>query len=56
MKISREAKKRYPPDGRYHDGINNLICTCKQTCNNPCKGECGCKACKNAYQDFLSME
>lgn len=31
-------------------------CSCKQTAckRSPCKGQCGCKACHNDYQDFLS--
>jgi len=31
-------------------------CTCPPTCGSGCKGQCGCKACRDAYQDFLSME
>ena len=31
-------------------------CTCPQTCDSACKGECGCKVCHDAYQDFLSED
>ena len=31
-------------------------CTCKEDCPSDCKGQCGCKKCHDAYQDFLSGE
>jgi hypothetical protein len=36
--------------------LENNSCTCKPTCPSPCKGECGCKACHEAYMDFLASE
>jgi len=27
-------------------------CTCTNECTYDCKGECGCEACRQAYQDF----
>ncbi len=48
-----EGKRRWPPDGIY--GMTDpQPCTCKPECNDPRKGECGCQACDNAYQDWLS--
>jgi len=41
------------------DEITGELCTCPPdgvTCWKPCKGECGCKVCWNAYGDFLSCE
>lgn len=29
-------------------------CTCSPACPDACKGQCGCKACHDAYGDFLS--
>jgi len=52
MKPSKKGIKKYPPDG-YYEGVP---CTCKDKCLYNCKGECGCKACKALYQDFLSDE
>ncbi|HUW30296.1 MAG TPA: hypothetical protein VM223_01650 [Planctomycetota bacterium] len=31
-------------------------CTCTPECDSPCKGECGCRQCGQAWQDFLSLE
>ena len=31
-------------------------CTCLDSCKVDCHGECGCKVCHEAYQDFLSCE
>jgi len=33
-----------------------LVCTCTKDCPLNCKGECGCEKCRQAYQDFLSLE
>lgn len=33
-----------------------LNCTCTSNCNHPCKGNCGCKQCKQDWNDFLSLE
>lgn len=43
---------RYQPDGRY-DGI---ACTCKPTCEKECLGQCGCMACRAAYEDRWGMD
>jgi hypothetical protein len=52
-----EGRKRYEADGFYVvDADWRIACTCKPTCPADCKGECGCKACEAAYQDFLSQE
>lgn len=53
-----EGRRRYPfSDGYYHiDGFNPQPCTCVETCDDPCKGGCGCQACHDAYQDFLSND
>lgn len=32
------------------------VCTCKDTCSFNCKGECGCKACQEAYADYLTED
>lgn len=31
-------------------------CSCTQTCDRPCRGQCGCVRCANDYNDFLSVE
>lgn len=38
------------------NGYDGVPCTCPDSCDYACKGECGCKACHDAYQDFLSDE
>lgn len=30
-------------------------CVCPRSCDVPCRGDCGCGACEDAYQDFLSI-
>ena len=51
------GRAKYPPDGYYHATPGEMIpCTCEPSCLGGCKGECGCKACHAAYQDFLSFE
>lgn len=41
----------------WDDCENELVpCTCLKECHHICRGECGCKACRLAYQDFLSNE
>jgi hypothetical protein len=46
------TKERIP----YRDGDEVVPCTCRDDCPSDCKGECGCKACKLAYQDHLSAD
>lgn len=61
---TEEGKKRYPLfNGIYkgdffNDNENSFweVCTCKPECPDPCKGQCGCKACHTNYMDFLSLE
>lgn len=43
---------KHPPAGIYE----GYACTCRPSCDSPCKGECGCEACHAAYADFLSSE
>ena len=45
---------KYPPDGYYHETEEPCICT--PTCAPACKGECGCRACHDAYQDQQSVD
>lgn len=47
-----EGVQRYEPDGYYREGGEAVPCTCKPTCASACKGECGCRACQMAFQDF----
>lgn len=57
---TEEGKRRYPPDGIYACDANDSgdwePCTCAPSCADPCKGQCGCVACRTAYGDFLSLE
>ena len=59
---TNEGKRRYPPDGIYKGGFSDKdknfweVCTCTKGCPDPCKGQCGCKACRACYNDFLSAE
>lgn len=55
-KPTAEGVKRYPPDGLYQANGDGTPCTCVPSCPNPCKGQCGCEACREAYGDFLSNE
>jgi hypothetical protein len=47
-----EGLRRYEPDGYYREGGEPIPCVCKPECSYACKGECGCKACNAAFQDF----
>lgn len=38
------------------DELRPQGCTCKPECEFPCEGDCGCEACSEAYNDFLSVE
>jgi len=50
---TEEGKVKYPPDGYYSaNEIPGTPCTCTEECDNNCKGECGCEACNESYQDF----
>jgi hypothetical protein len=40
---------------RIFDPYDGIPCTCTAKCNDPCKGECGCTACRTAYQDFFEQ-
>lgn len=54
---TEEGKRRYPPDGVYRDcGEPVAICTCGASCPDPCRGECGCEACKAAYFDSIEYD
>ena len=52
QKPTEEGKRRWDPDG-YYEGIP---CICNESCKPDCKGECGCHACGQAYQDQLSVD
>ena len=41
----------YCMSGGYY---NDIPCTCNENCTDWCKGECGCEACDECYQDYLS--
>lgn len=47
---TEEGKRRHPPAGHYFE--TDEPCTCQPTCAPDCKGECGCAACWDMYQDF----
>lgn len=49
-----EGRQRWEPDGYNHE--TDEPCTCRESCERPCKGQCGCSACHDAYMDFLSVE
>lgn len=52
-----EGMRRYWPDGCYSaNDTPGTPCTCVERCPAPCKGQCGCEACSEAYGDFLSSE
>ena len=40
-------RRQHPPDGLY-EGIR---CTCTAACVGPCKGQCGCPACRAGWSD-----
>ncbi len=41
---------------RIFEAYDGIVCTCTDKCNDPCKGECGCNACRTSYMDFMSNE
>lgn len=49
---THEGIQRYEPDGYYTANGYPVPCTCRETCLLACKGECGCRACDMAFQDF----
>ena len=51
IKPTVTGKEKYP-DGYYYE----FPCICTEKCKDACTGECGCKACAAAYNDFLSVE
>lgn len=57
--IPEEPEKEPTEEGRkrHHGGkYENYVCTCVPECEHPCKGACDCKACNEAYQDYLSND
>lgn len=56
------GKTKYPPNGHYTANVEENEagppCTCRQECDlaGPCKGQCGCEACSEAYGDYLSED
>ncbi len=57
-----EGRRRWPDDPVGYNRNESAVlddwnaCQCAPTCPKPCKGACGCKACGNAYGDFLCAE
>lgn len=58
-----KGSKQRPTDlKKFRNNFNEINwkskkkCNCKKSCNEPCKGECGCKECHDDYMDFLSAE
>jgi hypothetical protein len=55
---TEEGKRRYTnstPVGHYcANTMPGPACTCKPECEDPCCGDCGCKACWEAYSDAMS--
>jgi len=51
LKLIEKPEEKYP-DGYYYE----FPCICTEKCKDACTGECGCKACAAAYNDFLSVE
>lgn len=46
---SETGKKRFRPYGYYN---NEYPCTCQEDCPLTCKGECGCEAHWNMFEDW----
>lgn len=61
---TKKGREQYPPDGIYKGGLQDPegweVCTCIESCNEgdapDCHGECGCAACAQQWQDWLSIE
>lgn len=49
---TNEGRRRYEPDGYYTANGDQVPCTCQPSCPFNCKGQCGCEACRQSYQDF----
>ncbi len=58
-----EGQRRYPSEGGWYvipPGVFVLAvgepdrypCTCTRGCPLPCRGDCGCEACRWALEDF----
>jgi putative endonuclease len=43
-------------NGLAFESYNGILCTCTDQCSSPCKGRCGCNACRACCDDFLSSE
>lgn len=56
MQCTESARTRYPEEAGYYrpaDAPELLIaCRCTDACPTPCVGQCGCKACLAAYEDW----
>lgn len=50
---TEEGRRRFGGDGRNAEGT---ACRCEPSCQNPCKGECGCRACSDLWSDALSCD
>ena len=47
-----EGRRRYPPTGYMTELRNPIACTCVETCQRLCAGECGCLACSVLFTMF----
>lgn len=56
MERSDSAKQRYPEDdGFYRPSFDRKLlipCRCKDSCPNGCRGDCGCPACRVAFDEW----
>ena len=58
-----EGRRRYPhthgyfPDSGQIEAApdRELPCTCTNGCPSRCAGECGCKACEQAFAEFCDV-
>jgi hypothetical protein len=58
-----EGLRRWPHTEGYHPDVSasdtqpdhDLPCTCVETCEPRCGGECGCKACEFAFVEFCDV-
>ncbi len=53
---NEQALRRYPNTGGTYTPATQdaepITCTCKAGCATPCRGECGCRACEAAFEDW----